>query len=514
MVKYRDKSRRKNRRDLEGNDLSSFCEEAIALLGRRLASVAKKRFVSIFRLLFAPILILISHCRRALVAIGQLIINAWLWIVRLFHRIRLGIICAYKRFVRLCQRAINAIKQLRITAKNSARFSEYKKVKKVAVEHSTWVPFKQIRSFFSESAQKWPIRDKIAKGNGLKLLLDVLIIGVALYVLIITYLVTTKYKSFNPINSSGIAQGRKNPARGTPNKQPPLALIAYSPEPRLAAAAAPSQQTGTPHGYSFWPKRITIRHVEGWGEGISFGTDYSTLAMLWAPDYRVGRIMPMVDLRGHRFDNNTYAANIGFAGRYVPTPNTFCQILGFNVFWDWRQGRLGSYQQMGAGLEVLGKRWDLRANVYAPIAVKKRKITCSFDGYAGGYYAIHRTCEYTNYGFNAEIGNYVVRGKSFFLYAATGPYYLVRKCHDKTLGGEFRLRPQYKDYFALDLSVSHDNVFGTVYQAQIILYMPLYQISKYLNKRPCNLSDQQIYQPIERFEIMPLGRRSCWQRNF
>jgi len=402
----------------------------------------------------------------------------------------------------------------------------------------------------------------------------VLIIGATLCVLIIANFVTSKHKSFKPLHSSGVAVDGMNTTSDISNDQPPQALIAHLPEPTLGAAteipagqqqaesesvaldsvvefgpvapksdvsttvyshleasgefstqsreasagifgaAAPSQQTDEPHGYSFWPKRFTLRHVQGWGQGISFGTDYSTLALLFAPNYRVGRIMPMVDLRGHRFDNNTYAANIGFAGRYVPTPNTFCQILGFNVFWDWRQGRLGSYQQMGAGLEVLGKRWDLRANVYAPIAVKKRKITCSFDGYAGGYYAIHRTCEYTNYGFNAEIGNYVVRGKSFFLYAATGPYYLVRKCHDKTLGGEFRLRPQYKDYFALDLSVSHDNVFGTVYQAQIILYMPLYQISKYLNKRPCNLSDQQIYQPIERFEIMPLGRRSCWQRNF
>jgi hypothetical protein len=393
--------------------------------------------------------------------------------------------------------------------------------------------------------------------------------GLILCVLIIASLVISKYKSFKPRSFPDIApngaSSEINPISEISIEQPPLALIASLPKPAMpqqtesesvasdlvvefglvapksdgsttidsrseapgefstrprgasagiARAAAPSQQTSKPHGYSFWPKRFTLRHVQGWGEGVSFGTDYSTLALLFAPDYRVGRIMPMVDLRGHRFDNNTYAANVGVAGRYIPTPNTYCQILGFNVFWDWREGHLGSYQQIGAGLEVLGKRWDLRANVYAPVSVKKRRITCSFDGYAGGYYAIHRTCEYTSYGFNAEIGNYVVRGKNFFLYAATGPYYLVRKCHNKTLGGEFRLRPQYKDYCALDFSVSHDNVFGTVYQAQIILYVPLYQISKYLNKRPCNLSDQQIYQPIERFEIMPLSRRSCWQTNF
>ncbi|HEY5234697.1 MAG TPA: hypothetical protein VIJ14_00855, partial [Rhabdochlamydiaceae bacterium] len=105
MAKLRDKSRRKDHRGLESKDLSSTWEEEVAPLGRRLGSVAKKLFFSIFKLLFASIVILIGHCRRALVAIGHLIINVWLWVGRLFHRIRLGIISAYKRFVRLCQRA-------------------------------------------------------------------------------------------------------------------------------------------------------------------------------------------------------------------------------------------------------------------------------------------------------------------------------------------------------------------------------------------------------------------------
>jgi len=346
----------------------------------------------------------------------------------------------------------------------------------------------------------------------------ILVSVVSLYVLLMTYFATNKYRFFSPFNSPSIALGgwspRANPAdaKAPPPimNRPPLAMIAYSPETRPVQARANDK----PSSFSFWPKRITLRHVEGWGEGVSFGTDYSTFAMMIAPDYRVGRVMPIIDLRGHRFDNNTYAANIGIAGRYIPSPNTFCQILGLNLFYDWREGSLGSFQQIGVGLEVLGKRWDLRANGYAPISVKKRKMKCVFDDYEGDYYAIHRRCEFTSYGYNAEVGYYIVRGKDFLLYAAGGPYYLVRKCHDRTGGGEFRIRPQYKDYLAVDVSVSHDNVFGTVYQAQVILYLPLYQLSKHLKKRPCNISDQQIYQPIERFEIMPLGRRSCWQTNF
>lgn len=300
---------------------------------------------------------------------------------------------------------------------------------------------------------------------------------------------------------------------------PPLATIVPAEPPVLIAAAEHEIKTEPvidqkKGGYSFWPKRVTLRHVEGWGAGVNYGTDYSTLAFLLAPDYRVGKVMPMLDLRGHRFDNNKYAANVGIAGRYIPKSNTFCQILGFNLFWDWRQGHKGTYNQLGAGLEVLGKRWDFRANGYAPVGVRKRKSKCVFDQYEGGYFAIHKECEFTSYGFNAEVGYYAVRSDNFFLYTAIGPYYLVRKCHDRTRGGMFRIRPQYKDYLAFEGSISYDSVFKAVYQAQIIFYLPLYQLSKKGNQRPCNLTDYQIYQPIERYEVMPLGKRSCWRRNF
>ena len=96
------------------------------------------------------------------------------------------------------------------------------------------------------------------------------------------------------------------------------------------------------------PKRLTLRHVEGVGEGVSYGTDYSTLAILSSPEYREGHVLPMIDLRGHRFDNGMFAANIGVIGRYIPSAeNTFCEMLGFNAYFDWREGFKMNYQQLG-----------------------------------------------------------------------------------------------------------------------------------------------------------------------
>ncbi len=311
---------------------------------------------------------------------------------------------------------------------------------------------------------------------------------------------------------------------------PSLALAPFEDSSRESLAALPDTHppppphpppSSIPKGNEnyYWPtpKRMALSHVQGSGQGIGFGTDYSTAALLLAPDYRLGHILPMIDARVHRFDNNTYAANLGIAGRYLPEDNTFCEMLGFNLFYDYRQGLKTShhYNQIGVGIEVLGKRWDFRANCYYPIGRNQHKSTCVFDDFEGGFFMIHRKCEGVSYGYNAEIGYQITKEQPFLLYAAAGPYYLARKCHDKTLGGKARLRPQYKDYLALDLSVSYDPVFKAVYQAEIIVSIPLYQMrSKKDRHGPCNMSDRKVYQPIIRFEVSPLGKKSCWHTNF
>jgi hypothetical protein len=226
-------------------------------------------------------------------------------------------------------------------------------------------------------------------------------------------------------------------------------------------------------------------------------------------------MLPMVDLRGHRFDNNTYAANVGVAGRYIPKRNeNFCDILGFNAFYDFRQGCIGYYQQLGAGVEILGNRWDIRGNVYVPFGARRHSRTVVFDQYTNGYFIIRKNLESISYSFNAEVGYSAIQGKNFLLYIAAGPYFIAGgRCADNTPGGEVRIRPQYKDYCALDLSYRYDDLFGSIWQASISVTIPLYQISEQ-NRRPCGMYDRKIYQPIERFEVMPLDSQTYWNTNY
>ena len=270
----------------------------------------------------------------------------------------------------------------------------------------------------------------------------------------------------------------------------------------------------------FLPKRAYLSHVEGAGSRIedstdafSYGTDYSTLAFLFAPDYYQGHILPMLDIRGHRFNNGEYAANIGLAARYIPS--SFCTLLGINLFYDYREGFKESYHQIGAGLEALGKSWDFRANVYTPIGVQKRKTVCHFDDYIGDYVITRRESEGINVGFNMEVGFLGVQTSNFILYAALGPYYFANSGERAIKGGKFRMRPQYKDYLALDLSITYDNVYRTVFQAEIVLSFPLYELFTNKNKTPpCGVTERQIYQPIIRYEVTPVNRQCCWETSF
>lgn len=249
--------------------------------------------------------------------------------------------------------------------------------------------------------------------------------------------------------------------------------------------------------------------------GTELGCNFTTLGIFLAPDYVVDSFFPLIDLRGHRLDNDLYAFDVGIGGRYILQRNCFCEMMGINLFYDWRQGYLHEYNQLGVGFEILGRRWDFRANGYLPVGQKRYSVKYIYDQYVGGYVITERRHEVTTYGFNAEVGWLAFCRNGFMLYAAAGPYYLTRKSFffEPIIGGEIRIRPQYRDYFAVDVRFSHDSKYKTIWDTTFIVSLPLYQMS-HQNECPCHLTDRQIYQPIERLELMTLGYRSCWTQNY
>ena len=267
--------------------------------------------------------------------------------------------------------------------------------------------------------------------------------------------------------------------------------------------------TRRPNPYPI-PKRIDLGHIEG--KGVGYDTGYTKLSVILGPEYRVGHHSTLLDLRGVVFDDGKFAANAGFIGRFLS--KSFCEIFGWNIFYDFRQGKRRNFNQVSGGFEVLNKRWELHANASVPVGKRKRTKTCVYDNYVGPYREVCKSTQAAAYVFDGNLGYYLVNGKNFQLYAAAGSYYLTGPLHTSAVGGKAWLRTQFGDILSVELSASHDRVFHTIYQVNAVLTLPLYKLSPVLKKKrgPCGMSTRQVYQPIDR--DMVLYKKCCCHDNF
>jgi hypothetical protein len=61
---------------------------------------------------------------------------------------------------------------------------------------------------------------------------------------------------------------------------------------------------------------LGLRHVEA--KGLGYDKGYTTLEGMFFPLKNVCPAYPFIDLRGHIFNNNEYAANVGLGVRFEP----------------------------------------------------------------------------------------------------------------------------------------------------------------------------------------------------
>lgn len=253
------------------------------------------------------------------------------------------------------------------------------------------------------------------------------------------------------------------------------------------------------------PKRIDMGHIEG--KGIGYEKGYSKLSLILAPEYEIGHSVSMLDLRAVAFDDGKLAANVGIITRFLP--QSYCEVFGLNVFYDFREGKYGNFNQVSGGFEVLHRRWEVHGNARIPVGRTRHKKACTFDNYIGPYREVCKLKQFAEYAFDVDVGYYLVRGENFQLYAGAGPYYLTG--HSSAVGGRAVLRPQFTDYFSIELSASYDHIYHAICQANVVLTIPLYNYSSAMKhkKGPCGVTNRQIYQPIDRDVVLLNAKRCC-----
>lgn len=230
--------------------------------------------------------------------------------------------------------------------------------------------------------------------------------------------------------------------------------------------------------------QISIRHSQG--SGIGYGRGYTTLEGFFAPRRCHEMWVPFVDLRGHVFNNSTFAANAGAGIRYVNSSIAW----GINSYYDYRSTDRFHYNQVSAGLEAIGSCWSLHINGYLPIGKKQSDYfdpvltglftTPSFAFFQGnnfflnlsGTQALAAKQEFTFKGIDANASFRMLKKSFFSLDFGMGPYYYQGSYEKFAAGGKANITARFTDYVAIRLNGSYDNLFRQRGQAEFAVSVP------------------------------------------
>ncbi|NEO97382.1 MAG: hypothetical protein F6K58_01435 [Symploca sp. SIO2E9] len=178
-------------------------------------------------------------------------------------------------------------------------------------------------------------------------------------------------------------------------------------------------------------------------------------------------------------DNGSHlGGNILLGHRFYSNQDN--RIFGGYLSYDNRNTGNSVFNQLGAGLESLGKTWDLRANAYVPIGNTRQRIDQStveiareitgepfFQNHflvAEGERQLEQitSFEAAMAGFELEAGIKLARlGKQGDLRGYGGLYYYDAAGTDGALGWRLRLEANPADTLNLGLSFQEDAIFGT-----------------------------------------------------
>lgn len=252
--------------------------------------------------------------------------------------------------------------------------------------------------------------------------------------------------------------------------------------------------------------RIAVRHIEA--NGIGYDKGYTTLEAFLSPsEYWCDCWMPFLDVRGHIFNDEKLAANIGIGARFLSS-----RVWGINAYYDYRNTHHQSFNQISVGLESLGTVWDFRINGYLPVGdTKSSFFRTRFDEFHGNHMILKRTREFAMRGVNAEVGIHLNQIKNVPIYFAAGPYFF-NDDKDTAWGGQLRAVIDFSEYVRIEGNTSYDNVFKWIGQGQISLIFPFGR-RKEVRKRKCYtccdelLLSERMVQRVDRNEIIVVDKK-------
>ena len=177
------------------------------------------------------------------------------------------------------------------------------------------------------------------------------------------------------------------------------------------------------------------------------------------------------------------------------------RIYGGYVAYDYRNTGKNSFNQVGLGVETLGRKWDARANVYLPIGNTRQltsehvtsSTTSSDPFFQGNFLATTRTTQQQSdrrfeaaaAGVDIEAGTKIANlGKSGELRGYGGLYYFGAPGGEGAVGFRARLEARPTQDIRVGLALSTDKNYGTSLAFNVGVTFPTHRSSRDSVKDP------------------------------
>ena len=291
-------------------------------------------------------------------------------------------------------------------------------------------------------------------------------------------------------------------------------LVCYSMTPLVYADTAKTAETSSQSSYvvTATPEeecdlktpasfRFTTSHREA--NGIGYDQGYTSFEMFCAFT-SIENWHPFFDVRLHMFNDWKAAANAGFGVRYQP--DSLKAIFGLNGFFDFRHANHSTFEQLGGGFEILGTKWEGRANCYFPIINSNNLYDDSFIGFSGheALFSVKRELAFK--GFDVSVGRTWLQKQYFTLSSTLGGYMFFADFDKRAKGGLFKIKTELSHYFSVEAQTSYDSLFKGIVQGQIGFNLPF---GKKIKARKKGISCKsalalasRLAESVDRFEII------------
>lgn len=239
--------------------------------------------------------------------------------------------------------------------------------------------------------------------------------------------------------------------------------------------------------------RVDVRggHLYGYDQGYTNAGLFAPLALADENSLIFADVRAMVTNQGKG------GANAGVGLRHYD--EGLDRVFGASVWYDYDNGHVKSYSQMGVSLESLGRFWDWRVNGYIPVSQDKHALAVNYNGsiFSGHNILLNQvtTWEQAYHGFDTEVGGpFPVLGR-YGLNGYVGFYYFTGANSSDFTGVSGRIQAQLNEDLSLGVTVTDDHTFGTNTQIQVVATLPDGTPNRWL--RPLRVYDR-MFQPVNR----------------